>query len=292
MKVHVEPLPECRWADIEKGVYARLDAGAAQRRSRLPLLAVAAALILASVAVFLMTRPHPHATDVAVAPTATIPSELRVGDSTLTLGLGAQVEVKGTDDTGFTIVMDRGAVDFAVAPRKSRPPFTVSTPGVRIEVVGTHFHVDVDARQTTVQVTEGVVHVVTASSDASVRAGEQWSSLTAPDVDAGVAPPPSTTTSSAPVHASSAAPPNMRAKFELAESLERSDPARASALYAAIVASNDATWAENALFAGARLEGQSNHKETARRLLSQYIARYPRGANRADAQQLLDGLGP
>jgi len=87
---------------------------------------------------------------------------------------------------------------------------------------------------------------------------------------------------------SAAAPkPSPREQFELAESLERSDPDRAISIYGEL-ASQSGTWADNALFAEARLELDRGHRAKAKQLLSEYLERFPQGPNASDAKALLE----
>ena len=48
------------------------------------------------------------------------------------------------------------------------------------------------------------------------------------------------------------------------------------------LAAGSGPWAANALFAQGRLEGDRGHLPEARRVLSAYLARFPRGRNAAD----------
>lgn len=82
-------------------------------------------------------------------------------------------------------------------------------------------------------------------------------------------------------------PPSPQQIFEQASKLERSDPARALALYRQLAAQGGA-WGMNALFAAGRLEFDRGNRGAARQLLNEYLARYPRGPNAADARALLD----
>jgi hypothetical protein len=77
--------------------------------------------------------------------------------------------------------------------------------------------------------------------------------------------------------------------FEQATLLEQSDPARASRLYRSLEGGGD-SWAQNALYARGRLAASRGNKADARRLLQQYLARFPRGGNAADARAVLRRL--
>jgi len=71
--------------------------------------------------------------------------------------------------------------------------------------------------------------------------------------------------------------------------MEKQEPLRAIAIYARLAAGSG-PWAANALFAQGRLEGDRGHLPEARRVLSAYLARFPRGRNAADAKILLARL--
>jgi hypothetical protein len=92
-----------------------------------------------------------------------------------------------------------------------------------------------------------------------------------------------------PAAGARAAAPSPRDQFEAAARLEASQPARAIELYRQVAASGSA-WAPNALYALARLDADRGDAAEARRLLQEYLLRYPRGANAQDARELLDRL--
>jgi TolA-binding protein len=77
--------------------------------------------------------------------------------------------------------------------------------------------------------------------------------------------------------------------FEQATALERSDPARAARLYRTLEA-GAGSWAQNALYARGRLEASRGNPGEARRLLEQYLERFPRGSNAEDARAVLRRL--
>ena len=87
----------------------------------------------------------------------------------------------------------------------------------------------------------------------------------------------------------SRARPSSQAVFEQATALERSDPARASQLYRALESGGD-SWAQNALYARGRLAASRGNPVEARRLLEQYLERFPRGSNAEDARAVLRRL--
>ena len=75
----------------------------------------------------------------------------------------------------------------------------------------------------------------------------------------------------------------------MAARVEANDPAQAIALYRSLEIGTD-SWAQNALFAHGRLEASRGNKADARRLLVEYLSRFPRGANADDARTVLNRL--
>jgi TolA-binding protein len=74
--------------------------------------------------------------------------------------------------------------------------------------------------------------------------------------------------------------------YEAAAQKERSDPGGAMREYRAI-ASGGGAWAANALFAAGRLAIDRGRADEGKRLLEDYLRRYPKGPNAEDAQRLL-----
>ena len=68
--------------------------------------------------------------------------------------------------------------------------------------------------------------------------------------------------------------------------MERARPEEAAGIYRQL-AQGGSPWAPNGLFALGRLEAERGHREDAVHLLNEYLARYPRGPNAADARDLL-----
>jgi hypothetical protein len=85
------------------------------------------------------------------------------------------------------------------------------------------------------------------------------------------------------------AAPSAQDQYESAARIEKTRPEDAAALYRQ-VASGGTPWAQSALFALGRLEADRGHTEGARRLLEDYLARYPRGLNADDARVLLQRM--
>jgi hypothetical protein len=83
--------------------------------------------------------------------------------------------------------------------------------------------------------------------------------------------------------------PSRQALFEQATALERSNPARASELYRSLESRAD-SWAQNALYARGRLAASRGNAGEARRVLEQYLRRFPNGSNAEDARAVLRRL--
>jgi hypothetical protein len=254
--------------------------------------------------------------------TAASESHVSLGGASLDVGPRSELDVSGDDAHGVRVHLDRGHVACAVAPRQGRPPFLVEAGDVLVRVVGTHFAVSRNDEGVAVDVTSGVVEVEEHGEIHRVGAGERWPGLPVaaaetassetiasppvPPVETHPAPrlsapPPAPrapasapeTTSAAPVVPSFAptTSPSRRTpqeRFESAAGLESTEPAAALAIYEDL-ARDDGAWGANALFAAGRLEADRGAREDARHLLQQYLARFPHGANAADARDLLAG---
>lgn len=311
--LEVPPLSDLGRQRIRQAVFDRLDREApaapvvarpARRRSALVVGAAAAA----AVATFLLLRDRGVDQPVARAPspsritTGDSPSEVTVGDARITAGPHAALLVSESGDAGVQVLIERGSVEFAVAPRGERPPFVVLAADVRVEVIGTVFTVGRDGDDVTVSVAKGVVRVTRAGEEIRVAAGQSWpaavESPAAAPVDADeltFEPEPARAARARrkphehPPAAPQAAPPTARERYEAAVAGEKDHPEEALATYRALAAERG-EWADNAQFAEARLELDLGRKEAARRSLAAYLKRYPRGANAGLARALLDGL--
>jgi hypothetical protein len=211
---------------------------------------------------------------------------------------------------GVLIVVDSGSIACNVAPRPSDAPLIVQAGETRVRVVGTRFRVTRLGESARVSVQEGVVEVSSRGGTFRVAAGEEWPSETAraetvenastPLATADAIKPSSAgragtvsakppAVAAAPVADRPAQEPSRQSVFEQAALLERSDPARASQLYASLESQRD-SWAQNALYARGRLEATRGNRAEARRLLERYLARFPNGGNAEDARAVLSGL--
>jgi hypothetical protein len=115
---------------------------------------------------------------------------------------------------------------------------------------------------------------------------ESGSSVAQPDP---VAPVDAVESESVEPEAARNRQPSRQALFEEATALERSDPARASELYRSLESRAD-SWAQNALYARGRLAASRGNAGEARRLLQQYLQRFPNGSNAEDARAVLRRL--
>ncbi len=106
-------------------------------------------------------------------------------------------------------------------------------------------------------------------------------------VDLG-SPPPTVASADAvtATEIADATPASESDRYREAEALERSDPARALELYAALVAEGG-RWGAPALMAQARLEYEQHHHAQARASCQRYLSEHPDGINAEDARELL-----
>jgi hypothetical protein len=222
------------------------------------------------------------------------------------------IVVSGSELESTLIVVDRGEVTCDVAHRRPGVPLIVQAGEVRVEVVGTRFRVTRQGEAARVAVQEGVVRVTSRGQTQPVRAGESWP--TSPKPNQASASEPATSPEALPVEEPAAPRPragqrpaaraalepdvvekpepsgsDLQAQFETAARLERSDPGQAVQLYQGLENGGSA-WAKNALFAHGRLEAARGNRAEARRILTQYLSRFPQGANAEDARMLLSRL--
>jgi hypothetical protein len=227
---------------------------------------------------------------------------------------------------GQLIVLDRGGIVCDVARRPSDAPLIVQAGAVRVRVLGTRFSVSRVGESARVNVQHGLVEVSSSGRSARVAAGQEWLGQDEPQVStpSGAVPSASAAapsraevsepsraevseprtaqaprrTAAAPTSPETARAPELTPKapdlsrqelFEQAAALERREPARAAKLYAALESGGD-SWAQNALYARARLEAARGNRAEARGLLDRYLKRFPRGINAEDARAVLQQL--
>jgi hypothetical protein len=311
-KIEIEPLSEARWARVERAV---LEAGVARpveerlvARDPTPRWRLSAGLLvlagaLAAIAGGLAWRAlQPEARGGATrVETAANGSRVEFGESTIDVGPASAVRLAGDDSHGVVVTLDSGRVECDVTPRRGRPPFFVEAGSVEVRVVGTHFVVARTGNSVAVDVERGQVEVTSNGERSLVSAGSHWPVAPAPTPGPSPAAAPADApvresiagrsapveTRAAPVRAAAGLSP--REQYEAASKLEAQQPAAALGLYRELVRQGGA-WGENALFAAGRLEADRGDHDDARRLLGEYLARYPAGPNANDARQLLDRL--
>src|SRR4029079_13015264 len=75
-----------------------------------------------------------------------------------------------------TVLLERGAAWFTVAPRQSRPAFIVRAGDATVHVVGTRFRVARSEERIAVVVDHGRVNVNFRGREVACGAGQRWSS--------------------------------------------------------------------------------------------------------------------
>jgi hypothetical protein len=306
-KIEIEPLTEGRWARVERAVLdAGIDAEAARElrtgdsapvRWRFAMLCVltGAMTAISGAAAWRLLSPEGHAGATRVE-TAANGSRVEFGESTIDVGPESAVRLAGDDSRGVVVTLDEGRVECDVSPRRGRPPFLVEAGGVEVRVIGTHFVVARTADAVSVDVQRGQVEVTSGDQRALVSAGSHWPVTEAPvDADADDSAPAEASSARAGTHAgSTAAPraagsPSARDQYDAASKLEARQPEAALAMYRDLARQGGA-WGRNALFAEGRLQADRGERDDARRLLRDYLVRYPAGPNADDARRLVERL--
>ncbi|HYC71494.1 MAG TPA: FecR domain-containing protein [Opitutaceae bacterium] len=157
------PAGDCDWAwtaDAVDEVLAGLAQRDRRRRRRRATLAAAAAGVLLAAGAFHLLPGSGRPEAAAAAPTVAV-----IAPRTLALPDGSQVELEDgahvtADFSGAVraVLLDRGTAHFQVAHDPQRP-FVVRAGAFAVQAVGTAFAIDLDERQVTVLVTEGVVRI-------------------------------------------------------------------------------------------------------------------------------------
>jgi FecR-like protein len=325
LPIEVEVVSARRWAKLERSLFARWDeeqqrgVPEAERqvaRASRRLVAISAVALVAMAASIVCLVTWRRAGDtVALDRTSRIATGANASRLSLQ-GLTLDVEPESTvvlgtpSEHGLLIVLDRGKIVCEVAPRPAGAPLVVQAGSVQVKVVGTRFSVERTGEQARVAVEHGVVEVAAEGRVARVGVGQVW-----PPEAQGVAPA-TVTTSDAPSAIADDRPVNggnqksppsggasangvagrraasgeaAQTRFEAASALERSDPARAIELYRGLESGTD-SWAQHALYAHGRLEAARGNRSPARQLLEQYLTRFPKGPNSADARSVLARL--
>ena len=301
-KLPVEPLDESSFDRIARRLEPTETVVPAQspvRSRRWPLVAVAAAAACGAAVAWFVLRPQP--VTLAHVVTEASPSRVVAGGVVLDVGPFSSLSYEGD----LHVVLEKGRVLCDVMPRGTRPPVVVDAGDVSVRVIGTRFAVYREGASARVEVEHGIVQVVRGGQTARVGAGEKWP-VVVQEVEAPVpqqpepeAPEPKATHVTPPAHHHATPPakhtampaptPSARERYEAAAALESSHPDAARAAYAELARGDDA-WAQNALYAEARLAHEQGKKDEAARLCRQYLARFPSGANAQDAREMLNRL--
>ncbi len=313
----IEPLSRPAWERVESGLFARLDRGEHLRPPSVEapaavvprrrgwwtagVFAAAASLTLwwrvdASHEVAPVAQTRSAEVSTARIVTTEAPTQTTLGESVLLLAAHSDVNVSGSDASGWSVRLESGEVDCQVAPRQGRPPFVVQAGGTRVTVVGTRFSVQRVGAEARVSVTEGRVLVDSGDEHLLLGPGDSW-----PKREPSAAPLEPAVDAAAPIEEEPseveppAGPSRARARaqqrFDRAARLESKDPRAALAIYHAL-ARGRGPWAANALYAEARLELELGHPKRAERLLRRYLSRHPSGLNAPDVRKLLERIEP
>jgi hypothetical protein len=292
-------------------------------------VALALASVVAAAALVFVVRALPTAAPLELPSritTGVSTSHLALAGLSVDVEPQSAVVVGPETSQGQLIVLDRGGIVCDVARRPSDSPLIVQAGAVRVRVLGTRFSVSRVGETARVKVEHGLVEVSSSGRSSRVAAGQEWLGqdelqVSAPNgavPSAGASapsraevsepsraevsePPPAQAprrtaaapsppeTARAPDLALKAPEPSRQEVFEQAAALERREPARAAKLYAALESGGD-SWAQNALYARARLEAARGNHAEARGLLGRYLKRFPRGINAEDARAVLQQL--
>ena len=193
----IEPLSEAAWSRVERGVWSHLDGTARVKPSpaatpRWWLAAVPVGLAAAIAAIWLATRgPTPDAMVAGESSrivSGSAPAAISFGDIHIALDAGTAV-VTSREAGRPTVVLERGAAWFTVAPRQQRPAVTVRAGDATITVVGTRFRVTCSDEQSTVEVDHGLVEVRFHGGLTKVGANQRWSSASPGPISSAAATP-------------------------------------------------------------------------------------------------------
>jgi hypothetical protein len=177
----VEPMSEAAWSRVERGVWSRLgDAPPSIERTASPSRRwwIAAPVVAAAAAAALVLALRPGApgggdelrivTDAAGSSVSFADSHIEVAPYT------ALATSRGGGHP--TVLLERGAAWFTVAPRAQGAEFVVRAGDAMVRVVGTRFRVARSDEQIAVEVERGVVDVKFRGSVVALGANQRWSS--------------------------------------------------------------------------------------------------------------------
>ena len=312
----IEPLSAATWTNIETGVFDQLDrqpttslhaletpsaqadslpSNRSPRRVRAGRIALAAAA-LAAVALLAVslwpdqTGAPETSTALTRIETMDAPAELTVARSIIRLA-PESVAWYGDDPSGVRVLLERGAVDCAVARQPAGQTFVVHANDVRVEVVGTKFSVANRERSVSVAVTQGVVDVYHRGESTTLQAGQSWPLAVVENKPEPPTQPPvaDTRPTTGRKMAPKRAKPSPRDMWKRAQRLEDSDPEAAMVLYRKL-AKGKGRWAANGLYSLCEMHAGRGEKSAARQCLDRYLDRFQSGENRQDARWLLQRL--
>jgi hypothetical protein len=182
-KLPVEPLSRAAWQRVREETFAELQRGpepalvpAPRSRSTTAFVALAGAVAAAALMVLFFRTDTDK---VELSSTSRIEAtqhltRTNLGDVSLAASPGAALVTTGSDSIGWTVLLERGRVSFAVPKRERRPTFKVQAAATLVEVIGTRFSVDRDGERVTVAVSEGTVRVTSDGRALAVHAGQTW----------------------------------------------------------------------------------------------------------------------
>ncbi len=319
----VDALSDVAWARIERSVFTRLDHGAAaravtsldERRARRawPWIALPVAFAAAIALVLVLTRPA------AIVPgdgpsrvvAGDAPSDVSFADAQVSLDAKSAVVLEHDNSGSPTVLLERGAAWFSVAPRGQRPPFLVLAGDATVRVIGTRFRVARVDEKISVSVDHGLVEVQFRGGVVKIGANASWSSdaptevavsMPIPPPEPAPAPvaaptPPAPVVPHTPAHhhkprpapvaSASSADPDERQFFAI-QKIEAKNASLAIKEYL-VLSKGDGKWAGNALYAAALLS-EKDDPAKAITFAQIYLKRFPNGPLAPDAQRLIDSL--
>jgi hypothetical protein len=216
----VEPMTEAAWARVERGLWSRLDAGGPMKAPPRPprrwwMIAVPLAAAAAAALVVLVLRPGVDPVDGrSRVETIASGSSVSFGESYIEIDAYSALELE--HDSGRpTVMIERGAAWFTVAPRQGRSEFVVRAGEALVRVVGTRFRVARGGAQIAVEVDRGLVAVQFRGGLIEVAANQRWSSA---------APARIATLSLPPAGSSPAASNEPEPEIDLTEDTDPAEP--------------------------------------------------------------------
>jgi FecR protein/Putative zinc-finger/Outer membrane lipoprotein len=272
---------------------------AAVRRLKVVLAAAAALAVTGALSAGAIAWSGHRALDaVAVARRLPPPPALAARlDTTVRGAPGARFERARVAEVERVALAD-GAIDLEVRPLAAGERFLVATDDAEVEVRGTVFHVEArEGHLIYVSVREGKVEVRRGTESALLTPGQEWRDER-PRVEVEPAPAPLPKQARATVVAHSVAardkpPPAAPSSNGLAEGVrlvERGDYAAAAERLEAFHADHpgDAR-GEDAAFLTVIALQRAGRKDEARAAAHRYLAQYPKGYRRAEAEAIAAG---